>query len=130
MKALGPGVRMLVDVSQKLDLLDSIRQAKVPAQFDLVWYEEPVNPEDDNACACPIVANAGNIPHNADRTCVEPARAQLMTSHNAHPSPRHRCESPRIGPEATQPTLPPPATRNSSASWLPSLMSSTTGIET
>ena len=51
MKALGPGVRMLVDVSQKLDLLDSIRQAKVPAQFDLVWYEEPVNPEDDNACA-------------------------------------------------------------------------------
>ena len=76
MKALGPGVRMLVDVSQKLDLLDSIRQAKVPAQFDLVWYEEPVNPEDDNAWACPIVANAGNIPHNADRSCVEPARAK------------------------------------------------------
>ena len=28
-----------------------------------------------------------------------PRERSLMTSHNAHPSPRHGCESPRIGPE-------------------------------
>jgi L-alanine-DL-glutamate epimerase-like enolase superfamily enzyme len=50
-KALGPGVRMMVDVNQKLDVLSNIRQARLLEDFDLVWYEEPVLSDDNQACA-------------------------------------------------------------------------------
>lgn len=50
-KALGPGVRMMVDVNQKLDVLGNIRQARLLEDFDLVWYEEPVNSDDNASCA-------------------------------------------------------------------------------
>lgn len=59
-KALGPGVRMMVDVNQKLDLAGNIRQAALLEEFDLVWYEEPVNSDDNAACA--EVAAAIRIP--------------------------------------------------------------------
>ena len=59
-KALGPGVRMMVDVNQKLDVLSNIRQARMLEEFDLVWYEEPVLSDDNAACA--EVAHAINIP--------------------------------------------------------------------
>ncbi len=44
------------------------------------------------ARACLNRANTGTI-------CHKPAQRSLMTSHNAHPPTRPRCESPRIGPE-------------------------------
>jgi L-alanine-DL-glutamate epimerase-like enolase superfamily enzyme len=50
-KALGPGVRMMVDVNQKLDVLGNLRQARLLEDFDLVWYEEPVLSDDNQACA-------------------------------------------------------------------------------
>ena len=50
-KALGPGVRMMVDVNQKLDVLGNQRQAALLEEFDLVWYEEPVISDDIAACA-------------------------------------------------------------------------------
>jgi len=50
-KALGEGVRMMVDVNQKLDVLANIRQARLLEDFDLVWYEEPVLSDDNQACA-------------------------------------------------------------------------------
>ena len=50
-KALGPGVRMMVDVNQKLDVLGNIRQARLLEDFDLVWYEEPVSSDDNVSCA-------------------------------------------------------------------------------
>jgi L-alanine-DL-glutamate epimerase-like enolase superfamily enzyme len=59
-KALGPGVRMMVDVNQKLDVLGNIRQAALLEEFDLVWYEEPVVSDDNAACA--EVAAAIRIP--------------------------------------------------------------------
>jgi L-alanine-DL-glutamate epimerase-like enolase superfamily enzyme len=59
-KALGPGVRMMVDVNQKLDVLGNIRQARLLEEFDLVWYEEPVIADDNAACA--EVAAKINIP--------------------------------------------------------------------
>jgi L-alanine-DL-glutamate epimerase-like enolase superfamily enzyme len=58
--ALGPGVRMMVDVNQKLDVLGNIRQAALLEEFDLVWYEEPVLADDLAACA--EVARAIRIP--------------------------------------------------------------------
>jgi D-arabinonate dehydratase len=59
-KALGPGVRMMVDVNQRLDVLGNIRQAALLEDLDLVWYEEPVLADDIRACA--EVAGKINIP--------------------------------------------------------------------
>jgi L-alanine-DL-glutamate epimerase-like enolase superfamily enzyme len=59
-KALGDGVRMMVDVNQKLDVLGAIRQAQMLEDLDLVWYEEPVLADDLAACA--EVARAIKIP--------------------------------------------------------------------
>ena len=59
-KALGPGVRMMVDVNQKLDVEANIRQARLLEEFDLVWYEEPVLADD--LAACEEVARAIRIP--------------------------------------------------------------------
>jgi L-alanine-DL-glutamate epimerase-like enolase superfamily enzyme len=50
-RALGEGVRMMVDVNQRLDVLGNIRQARLLEEFDLVWYEEPVLADDIAACA-------------------------------------------------------------------------------
>src|SRR6266436_2142446 len=58
--ALGEGVRMMVDVNQRLDVLANIRQARSLEDFDLVWYEEPVLADDIAACA--EVAHAIRIP--------------------------------------------------------------------
>jgi L-alanine-DL-glutamate epimerase-like enolase superfamily enzyme len=59
-EALGAGVRLMVDVNQKLDVLSNIRQAALLEEFDLVWYEEPVLADDLAACA--EVAHAIRIP--------------------------------------------------------------------
>src|SRR6266540_1871298 len=59
-KALGDGVRMMVDVNQKLDVQGAIRQAQLLDDLDLVWYEEPVLADDPAACA--EVASAIRIP--------------------------------------------------------------------
>jgi len=45
-KALGDGVRLMVDVNQKLDVLATIKQAQMLEHLDLVWYEEPVLADD------------------------------------------------------------------------------------
>src|SRR5688572_9602128 len=45
-RALGPGVRLMVDVNQRRDVLGNQRQAALLEEFDLVWYEEPVLADD------------------------------------------------------------------------------------
>jgi L-alanine-DL-glutamate epimerase-like enolase superfamily enzyme len=50
-KALGPGVRMMVDANQKYDVEANVRQAALLEELDLVWYEEPVLADDLQACA-------------------------------------------------------------------------------
>src|SRR5947207_47103 len=59
-KAVGDGVRLMVDVNQKLDVLASIKQAQMLEDLDLVWYEEPVLADDYAGCA--EVARAIKIP--------------------------------------------------------------------
>ncbi|TMG73173.1 MAG: mandelate racemase/muconate lactonizing enzyme family protein [Betaproteobacteria bacterium] len=59
-RALGEGVRMMVDVNQRLDVLANIRQAQALEDLDLAWYEEPVLADDIAACA--EVAHAIKIP--------------------------------------------------------------------
>jgi L-alanine-DL-glutamate epimerase-like enolase superfamily enzyme len=60
LRALGGGVRMMVDVNQRLDVHASIRQAQALEDLDLVWYEEPVLADDIAGCA--EVARAIRIP--------------------------------------------------------------------
>jgi L-alanine-DL-glutamate epimerase-like enolase superfamily enzyme len=45
-RALGPGVGLMVDVNQRLDVLGNQRQAALLEELDLVWYEEPVLADD------------------------------------------------------------------------------------
>jgi len=59
-KALGEGVRMMVDVNQKLDVLGNIRQAALLEDLDLVWYEEPVSSDDNFSCS--LVSQSIKIP--------------------------------------------------------------------
>jgi L-alanine-DL-glutamate epimerase-like enolase superfamily enzyme len=59
-KALGPGVRLMVDANQKYDVEANVRQAALLEEFDLVWYEEPVLADD--LAACEQVAKAIRIP--------------------------------------------------------------------
>ena len=59
-KAVGDGVRLMVDVNQKLDVVGNIRQAQMLEDLDLVWYEEPVLADDIAACA--EVARSLRIP--------------------------------------------------------------------
>ena len=59
-EALGDGVRVMVDVNQKLDVLGNLRLAAALEDLDLVWYEEPVLADDIAACA--EVARAIRIP--------------------------------------------------------------------
>jgi L-alanine-DL-glutamate epimerase-like enolase superfamily enzyme len=59
-KALGPAVRLMVDVNQKLDLEANVRQARLLEDLDLVWYEEPVLADDLGGCEA--VAKAIRIP--------------------------------------------------------------------
>ena len=59
-RAVGPNVRLMVDVNQRLDVLGNQRQAAELEHLDLVWYEEPVLADDIRACA--EVAKKINIP--------------------------------------------------------------------
>ena len=59
-RALGEGVRLMVDVNQRLDVLANVRQAQLLEDLDLVWYEEPVLADDPAGCA--EVARAISIP--------------------------------------------------------------------
>jgi len=45
-KALGAGMRMMVDVNQNRDVLGNVEQARRLEEFDLLWYEEPVLADD------------------------------------------------------------------------------------
>lgn len=59
-RALGDGVRLMVDVNQKLDVPGAIAQARLLEDLDLTWYEEPVLADDLAGCA--EVARAIAIP--------------------------------------------------------------------
>ena len=59
-KAVAGKMRLMVDVNQRLNVRDSIRQAEVLEDLDLVWYEEPVLADDLAGCA--EVARSTKIP--------------------------------------------------------------------
>jgi L-alanine-DL-glutamate epimerase-like enolase superfamily enzyme len=84
-KALGPGVRMMVDVNQRLDVLGNLRQAALLEEFDLVWYEEPVLADDPAACAevaakidIPIATGENNFTRYEFRELIERRAARYL----------------------------------------------------
>jgi L-alanine-DL-glutamate epimerase-like enolase superfamily enzyme len=84
-KALGDGVRMMVDVNQRLDVLGNIRQAELLQDLDLVWYEEPVLADDFAACAevarsirIPVATGENNYSRYEFRELIERKAARYL----------------------------------------------------
>jgi D-arabinonate dehydratase len=84
-KALGPGVRMMVDINQKLDVMSNQRQAAVLEDLDLVWYEEPVIADDIAACAevaqsikIPVATGENNYTRYEFRELIERKAARYL----------------------------------------------------
>jgi L-alanine-DL-glutamate epimerase-like enolase superfamily enzyme len=84
-QALGDGVRLMVDVNQKLDVLGNIRLARALEDLDLVWYEEPVLADDLAACAevaraisIPVATGENNYTRFEFRELIERAAARYL----------------------------------------------------
>ena len=84
-KAVGDGVRLMVDVNQKLDVLGNIRQARLLTDLDLVWYEEPVLADDLAACAevaaridIPVATGENNYTRFEFRDLIERRAARYL----------------------------------------------------
>ena len=84
-KALGGGVRLMVDVNQKLDVEGNRRQAGLLEDFDLVWYEEPVMADDLAACAevaatirIPVATGENNYTRYEFRELIERKAARYL----------------------------------------------------
>ena len=84
-RALGPGVRLMVDVNQRLDVLGNMRQAAELEHLDLVWYEEPVLADDLSACAevaakikIPVATGENNFTRYEFRELLERKAARYL----------------------------------------------------
>jgi D-arabinonate dehydratase len=84
-RALGEGVRLMVDVNQKLDVLGNQRQAALLEDLDLVWYEEPVLADDLAACAevahsirIPVATGENNYTRFEFREAIERKAARYL----------------------------------------------------
>jgi D-arabinonate dehydratase len=84
-RALGEGIRMMVDANQRLDVLANIRQAQALEEFDLVWYEEPVLADDIAACAevarsirIPVATGENNYTRFEFRELIERRAARYL----------------------------------------------------
>jgi L-alanine-DL-glutamate epimerase-like enolase superfamily enzyme len=84
-RAVGPGVRLMVDVNQRLDVLGNLRQAAELEHLDLVWYEEPVLADDLSACAevaakikIPVATGENNYTRYEFRELIERKAARYL----------------------------------------------------
>jgi L-alanine-DL-glutamate epimerase-like enolase superfamily enzyme len=84
-KAVGDGVRLMVDVNQRLDILGNIQQARLLEDLDLVWYEEPVTADDLAGCAevarsvaVPIATGENNYTRFEFRELIERRAARYL----------------------------------------------------
>ncbi|MGH8692376.1 MAG: mandelate racemase/muconate lactonizing enzyme family protein, partial [Burkholderiales bacterium] len=84
-RAVGPGVRLMVDVNQRLDVLGNQRQAVELEHLDLLWYEEPVLADDHAACAevagrirIPVATGENNYTRYEFRDLIERGAARFL----------------------------------------------------
>ena len=59
-KRLGDGFPLMADANMKWSVADAVRAARAFAPCDLVWLEEPINPDDPDGHA--VVRREGGIP--------------------------------------------------------------------
>ncbi len=122
-KALGDGVRLMVDVNQRLDVLGNIRQAQLLEDLDLVWYEEPVLADDTAACAevarairIPVATGENNYSRFEFRELIERQRRPLsharrgprqrLQRDDEDRTPRRRPPGPRVAPRRPRAVAP------------------------
>lgn len=84
-RAVGDGVRLMVDVNQKRDVVGNIEQARLLEDLDLVWYEEPVQADDIAACgevagsiAIPVATGENNYTRYEFRELIERRAARYL----------------------------------------------------
>jgi L-alanine-DL-glutamate epimerase-like enolase superfamily enzyme len=84
-RAVGSGVRLMVDVNQRLDVLGNVRQAAELEELDLVWYEEPVLADDIRACGevaarirIPVATGENNYTRYEFRELIERNAARYL----------------------------------------------------
>jgi L-alanine-DL-glutamate epimerase-like enolase superfamily enzyme len=84
-RAVGPDVRLMVDVNQRLDVLGARRQAALLEEFDLVWYEEPVLADDLQALGevaasirIPVATGENNYTRYEFRDIIERKGARYL----------------------------------------------------
>jgi D-arabinonate dehydratase len=84
-RALGDGVRLMVDANQRLDVLANLRQAALLEDLDLVWYEEPVLADDIAGCAevarsirIPVATGENNYSRFEFRELIERRAARYL----------------------------------------------------
>jgi L-alanine-DL-glutamate epimerase-like enolase superfamily enzyme len=84
-RAVGSGVRLMVDVNQRLDVLGNQRQAALLEEFDLVWYEEPVLADDFQALQevastirIPVATGENNYTRYEFRDLIERKAARYL----------------------------------------------------
>jgi L-alanine-DL-glutamate epimerase-like enolase superfamily enzyme len=84
-RAVGSGVRLMVDVNQRLDVLGNVRQAAELEELDLVWYEEPVLADDMRACGevaenirIPVATGENNYTRYEFRELIERKAARYL----------------------------------------------------
>jgi D-arabinonate dehydratase len=75
----------MVDVNQRLDVLGNIHQARLLADLDLVWYEEPVTADDLAGCAevarsitIPVATGENNYTRYEFRELIERRAARYL----------------------------------------------------
>ena len=66
-KAIGPEVRLMIDVNGAWDVATAVKMARAFEPFDIYWYEEPVSPDDLLGSA--EVARKTTIPVAGYETC-------------------------------------------------------------
>lgn len=77
----GPGLRLMVDFNQSLDVAEAIRRIERIAEFDIHWVEEPVKAEDLAGHAA--VRGAVNVPIQTGENWWFPANMQAALTAGA-----------------------------------------------
>src|SRR6058998_3419131 len=83
-KAVGDGVRLMVDVNQKLDVDGAIRQARALEDLDLVWYEEPTLADDPARYLMPDVCRANGFTETLRIGALAAAHQVALSPHVVH----------------------------------------------
>jgi D-arabinonate dehydratase len=84
-KAVAGKMRLMVDVNQRLNVRDSIQQAKLLEDLDLVWYEEPTLADDIKGVAeiqksikIPVATGENNYTRWEFRDLIELGAARYL----------------------------------------------------